>query len=92
MALRAVLTLVPSHSYFLFFAVLLCLLVLIYTFFVETRGLTLEEIKLIFDSKDADKSATVGEQKEAADAQVKYEAKQRHVEHLERKYSDEESA
>ncbi|BGP27282.1 hypothetical protein JCM10295v2_006246 [Rhodotorula toruloides] len=83
--------LAAGGCYFLFFAVLLCLLILIYTFFVETRGLTLEEIKLVFDSKDVDHSATPGEQKEAADAQVKYEAKHRHVEHLGRKISDEAS-
>ncbi|GAA5889852.1 hypothetical protein JCM6882_004342 [Rhodosporidiobolus microsporus] len=77
--------------YFLFFGILLVLLLIIFFFFIETKGLTLEEITLLFDGDDAVLAASsLEDRKEAADAQVKFGAKQRDVKHLERKLSGEE--
>ncbi|GAA6009976.1 hypothetical protein JCM10207_007502 [Rhodosporidiobolus poonsookiae] len=77
--------------YFLFFGTLLVLIVLIYFKFIETKGLTLEEITLLFDSDELVESTSLEGRKEAADAQLKLGAKQRNVQHLERKLSEEES-
>ncbi|GAA5898005.1 hypothetical protein JCM6882_003305 [Rhodosporidiobolus microsporus] len=78
--------------YFLFIGTLAVLLVTIYFFFIETRGLSLEEITLLFDGDDAVIAASsLADRKEAADAQVKFGTKNREISHLERKLSEDES-
>lgn len=62
-------------------------LVLIYFLFVETRGLSLEEVALLFDNE----ATSLAGKKEAADAQVKFNNKQKEIEHVERKLSKDES-
>ncbi|GJN90853.1 hypothetical protein Rhopal_003867-T1 [Rhodotorula paludigena] len=73
--------------YFVFLATLIMYLVLIYFLFVETRGLSLEEVALLFDNE----ATSLAGKKEAADAQVKFNNKQKEIEHVERKLSKDES-
>jgi len=65
-------------------------LVLIYFFFVETKGLALEEIALLFDDNEG---RTLKEKKEAVDAHVKISTKQiqNDLAHIEDKDKDAES-
>ncbi|GAA5896887.1 hypothetical protein JCM8208_007116 [Rhodotorula glutinis] len=59
--------------YFVFLCTLIMYLVLIWFLFVETKGLALEEIALLFDHN---KATTLAEKKEAVDAQLKMSNKQ----------------
>lgn len=59
--------------YFVFIATLIFFNVMIYFYFVETKGLSLEEVALLFDNNPA---ITLEQQKEAADAQLKMSRKE----------------
>ncbi|GAA6003137.1 hypothetical protein JCM10207_001766 [Rhodosporidiobolus poonsookiae] len=71
--------------YFVFFATLILYSVMLYLFFPETRGLSLEEVAMIFD--DANEASNLQDRKEAVDAQVKFD---RQLEH--REFSGADSA
>ncbi|BGP40506.1 hypothetical protein JCM10449v2_004468 [Rhodotorula kratochvilovae] len=79
--------------YFIFMATLIMYLVLIWFLFVETKGLALEEISLLFDHNEAGGLAGgLKAKKEAADAQVKMGNKQRDIAHLEHKDTESKDA
>ncbi|TKA53211.1 hypothetical protein B0A53_04067 [Rhodotorula sp. CCFEE 5036] len=59
--------------YFVFIATLIFFNVMIYFYFVETKGLSLEEVALLFDNNPA---ISLEQQKEAADAQLKMSRKE----------------
>jgi hypothetical protein len=79
-------------SYFLFFGTLSALVVLIYFYFIETSGLSLEEVQLLFDNSDVVTAYSLNGRKEAVDAELKYGMKHRSVQHFERKGSEEDSS
>ncbi|GAA6023124.1 hypothetical protein JCM8202_004682 [Rhodotorula sphaerocarpa] len=66
--------------YFLFIATIIFFNIMVWWKFVETKGLSLEEVCLIFDGNEA---TNMHDRKEAADAQVKYDRKMRETSHLE---------
>ncbi|GAA5916405.1 hypothetical protein JCM5296_005650 [Sporobolomyces johnsonii] len=75
--------------YFFFFVVLLILLALILWKFPETKGLSLEEVSLIFDDNNGGRS--LREKKEAVDAEFKIGSKETDVRHIEDGEKDAES-
>jgi hypothetical protein len=79
-------------SYFLFFGTLSALVVLIYFYRIETSGLSLEEVQLLFDNSDVVTASSLNGCNKAVDAEFKYGMKHRSVEHLERKGSQEDSS
>ncbi|GAA5989632.1 hypothetical protein JCM10908_000561 [Rhodotorula pacifica] len=66
--------------YFLFIATLIFFNIMIYFFFIETKGLSLEEVALLFDNNEG---GSLEAKKEAADAQLKFGAAQRNAYHIE---------
>ncbi|BGP13731.1 hypothetical protein JCM10213v2_001669 [Rhodosporidiobolus nylandii] len=66
--------------YFIFLGALIILFIAIYFTFVETKGLSLEEIFLLFDHNEGQ---TLADKKEAVDAHMKLSNKATEVRHLE---------
>ncbi|GAA5990719.1 hypothetical protein JCM10908_003204 [Rhodotorula pacifica] len=74
--------------YFVFIATLIFFNIMIYFYFIETKGLSLEEVALLFDGNAG---TTLEQKKEAADAQIKLDRKQRETQHLEEVDTEKES-
>ncbi|GAA5822744.1 hypothetical protein JCM11251_004363 [Rhodosporidiobolus azoricus] len=73
--------------YFIFLAALIVFLIIIYFAFVETKGLALEEVALLFD--DNTEGLTLSDKKDAVDAEIKHQNKGavRHLEDVDDKVS-----
>ncbi|GAA6029391.1 hypothetical protein JCM8097_003655 [Rhodosporidiobolus ruineniae] len=68
--------------YFIFLGALIVFLILIWFTFVETRGLSLEEVALLFDHNEA---TSLAGKKEAVDAHFKAGGKATDIQHIEDK-------